>query len=106
MVAACCRFPSPLLTPAATAPRDSAKPDFLRNTAPDSGNLKRSTRLVRWAQATMTRPPAAFLRGKPLQPFLRWVSSTPEVAAAAPGGVHLGKIGLRGRARGSSRIWP
>ena len=28
-------------------------------------------RLVRWAQAAMGRLPAAFLRGKSLQPFLR-----------------------------------
>src|SRR5262249_41229520 len=34
MVAAGCRFPSLFLPPAATAPRDSAKPDFLRHTAP------------------------------------------------------------------------
>jgi uncharacterized protein YjbI with pentapeptide repeats len=29
-------------------------------------------------------------------PSFGWVSSTPEVAAAAPGGVHLRKIGLTG----------
>src|SRR5262245_7102269 len=43
MVAACCRILSPFLTPAATAPRDSASADFLRNTVPDSNKLKRST---------------------------------------------------------------
>jgi hypothetical protein len=34
----------PFLTPAAAAPRGSAKPDFFLTTAPDSGKLKRSAR--------------------------------------------------------------
>jgi hypothetical protein len=40
MVAACCRSPSPCLTPAATAPRGSAGADFFRSTAPGSEKRK------------------------------------------------------------------
>jgi hypothetical protein len=50
---------------------------------------------VRWPQAATERIPAAILGENPCNRYVAVVASAAGVAVDAPGGDHLGKIGLK-----------